>query len=137
MEVVVGASLFYEFIGDGVGGTVVVLGISEGELGGGAEDPSRVGELHVRVKTEGSGHVREGDTEVGELVVDMTSEPIKYVSALGEDGGGVGVRVPGGGTSAVGEVPAEESDCSPEGASTRVSCFKENVMEDVGDMERF
>ena len=81
--------------------------------------------------------MREGDTEIGELVVDMTSEPIKYVSALGEDGGGVGVRVPGGGTSAVGEVPAEESDCSLEGASTRVSCFKENVMEDVGDMERF
>ena len=115
----------------------MVLGISEGELGGGAEDPSRVDELHARVKTEGSGHVREGDTEGGELVVDMTSEPIKYVSALGEDGGGVGVRVPGGGASAVGEVAAEESDCSPEGASTRVSCFKENVMEDVGDMERF
>ena len=96
-----------------------------------------MGELHVRVKTEGSGHVREGDTEGGELVVDMTSEPIKYVSALGEDGGGVGVRVPGGGASAVGEVEVEESDCSPEGAYTRVSCFKENIMEDVGDIERF
>jgi hypothetical protein len=36
MDVVVGASLFNEFIGDGVGGTVVVLGISEGEVGGGA-----------------------------------------------------------------------------------------------------
>ena len=69
-----------------------------------------MGELHARVKTEGSGHVREGDAEIGELVVDMTSEPIKYVGTLGEDGGGVGVRVPGGGASAVGKITAEESD---------------------------
>jgi len=78
-----------------------------------------VGELHARVKTKGSGHVREGDTELGELVVDMTSEPIKYVSALGEDGGGVGVRVPGGGASVVGKIvifilraKCEEQVCS-------------------------
>jgi hypothetical protein len=54
--------------------------------------------------------VREGDTEIGELVVDMTSEPIKYVGALGEDGGGVRVRVPGSGASAVGKITAEEGD---------------------------
>ena len=76
-----------------------------------------MGELHARVKTEGSGHVREGDTEIGELVVDMTNKPIKYVGALGEDGGGVRVRVPGGGACAVGEIAAEEGDCSPEVSS--------------------
>ncbi len=62
------------------------------------------------VKTEGSGHVREGDTEIGELVVDMTSEPIKYVGALDEDGGGVRVRVLGSGASAVGKITTEEGD---------------------------
>jgi len=36
MDVVIGASLFYEFIGDGVGGAVVLLGIGEGEVGRGA-----------------------------------------------------------------------------------------------------
>ena len=79
--------------------------------------------------------MREGNAEIGELVVDMASEPIKDVGALGEDGGGVRVRVPGGGESAVGKIAAEEGDCSPEGASARVSCFEENVMENVGDVE--
>ena len=79
--------------------------------------------------------MREGNAEIGELVVDMASEPIKDVGALGEDGGGVRVRVPGGGACAVGEIAAEEGDCSPEVASARVSCFEENVMEDVGDGE--
>jgi len=47
-----------------------------------------------------------------------------------------GSKTTGGRASAVGKIAAEESDCSPEGTSTRVSCFKENIMEDVGDMER-
>ena len=81
--------------------------------------------------------MREGNAEIGELVVDMASEPIKDVGALGEDGGGVRVWVPVGGASAVGEIAADECDCSPEGASARVSCFEENVMENVGDIECF
>ena len=49
--------------------------------------------MHACVDTEGSGHVCEGDAEIGELIVDMTSEPIKDVGALSEDRGGMRVRV--------------------------------------------
>ena len=79
----------------------------------------------------------EGDAEIGELIVDMTSEPIKDVGALSEDRGGMRVRVPRSGAGAVGEIAAEEGDCPPKGTSTRVSCFEENVMEDVGDVDCF
>ncbi len=91
----------------------------------------------MRVSTEGSGHVCEGDAEIGELIVDMASEPIKDVGALSKDRGGVRVRVPRSGAGTVGEIPADEGDCPPEGLSTRVSCFEGNVMEDVGDVKCF
>jgi hypothetical protein len=74
---------------------------------------------------------------VVEKVVHMTIEPIKDVGALSEDRGGMRVRLPRGRTRPVGEVEAEEGDCSPEGASTRVSCLKENVMEDVWNVKCF
>ncbi len=89
--------------------------------------------MHACVDTEGSGHVCERDAEIGELIVDMASEPIKDVGALSKDRGGVRVRVPRSGAGTVGEIPAEEGDCPP----TRVSCFEENVMEDVGDVKCF
>jgi hypothetical protein len=81
--------------------------------------------------------VRERDAEIGELIVDMSSEPIKEVGALSKDGGGMRVRVPGSGAGTIGEITAEEGDCPPEGTSTGVSCFEENVMENVGDAECF
>jgi hypothetical protein len=104
---------------------------------GAALFPSWVSEFHVCVDTERSGHVCEGDEEIGELIVDMVREPIKDVGALNKDRGGVRVRVPRSGTGTVGEIPTEEGDCPPEGTSTRVSCFEENVMEDVGDVKCF
>ena len=79
--------------------------------------------------------MREGDAEIGELIVDMSSEPIKEVGALSKDRGGMRVRVPRSGAGTVGEITAEEGDCPPKGTSTRVSCFEENVMEDVGDIK--
>ncbi len=79
----------------------------------------------------------EGDTEIGELIVDMASETIKDVGALRQDRGGMRVRVPRSGSGTVGEIAAEEGDCPPEGTSTRVSCFEENVIEDVGDVKFF
>lgn len=42
-------------------------------------------------------HVSIGDTEIGELVVDVASKPIENVGALSEDSGGVRIGVPGGG----------------------------------------
>ena len=93
--------------------------------------------MHACVNTERGGHVRERDAEIGELIVDMSSEPIKEVGALSKDGGGMRVRVPGSGAGTIGEITAEEGDCPPEGTSTRVSCFEENVMEDVGDVKCF
>ncbi len=77
----------------------------------------------------------EGDVEIGELIVDMASEPIKDVGALSKDRGGMRVRIPRSGAGTVGEIESEESNCSPEGTSTWVSCFEENVMEDVGDVK--
>jgi hypothetical protein len=70
--------------------------------------------------------------EIGELIVDMSREPIEKVGGLNKDGGGMRVRVPRGGTGTVGEITTEEGDCPPKGTSPRVSCFEENVMEDVG-----
>ena len=93
--------------------------------------------MHACVNTERGGHVRERDAEIGELIVDMSSEPIKEVGALSKDGGGMRVRVPGSGAGTVGEITAKEGDCPPEGTSTGVSCFEENVMENVGDAEGF
>ena len=55
--------------------------------------------------------MRERDAEIGELIVDMSSEPIKEVGALSKDGGGMRVRVPGSGAGTVGEIPTEEDDC--------------------------
>ena len=81
--------------------------------------------------------MRERDAEIGELIVGMSSEPIKEVGALSKDGGGMRVRVPGSGAGTIGEITAEEGDCPPEGTSTGVSCFEENVMENVGDAEGF
>jgi hypothetical protein len=81
--------------------------------------------------------VCEGDVEIGELIVDMASEPIKDVDALTKDRGGMRVRIPRSGTGTVGEIEVEESNCSPEGIFTWVSCFEENVMEDVGDVKCF
>ena len=60
----------------------------------------------------------EGDVEIGELIVDMASEPIKDVGALSKDRGGMRVRIPRSGSGTVGEIEAEESNCSPEGTST-------------------
>ncbi len=79
--------------------------------------------------------MREGDAEIGELIVDMSSESIKEVGALSKDRGGMRVRVPRSGAGTVGEITAEEGDCPPKGTSMRVSCFEENVMEDVGDVK--
>ncbi len=81
--------------------------------------------------------MRERDEEIGELIVDMSSEPIKEVGALSKDRGGMRVRVPGSGAGTVGEITAEEGDCPPKGTSTGVSCFEENVMENVGDAKCF
>ena len=72
------------------------LGVSKGEIGGGAENPSRVGNLHSSVDEEGICHVDISDTEIGELVVDVTSKHIENVGVLCEDSGGVGIGVPGG-----------------------------------------
>jgi hypothetical protein len=91
----------------------------------------------VCVDTEGSGHVCKGDEEIGELIVDMASKPIKDVGALNKDRRGVRVRVPRSGAGTVGEIPAEQDDYPPKGTSTRGSCFEGNVMEDVGDVKCF
>ena len=56
-----------------------------------------MGKLHAPVDEEGSCHVSIGDTEIGELVVDVVSKPIENVGALSEDSGGVRIGVPGGG----------------------------------------
>jgi hypothetical protein len=81
--------------------------------------------------------VCEGDAEIGELIVDMSNEPIKDVGGLSKDRGSMRVRVPRSGAGTVGEIAAEESNCSPEGTSTWVSCLEENVMEDVGNVKYF
>ena len=60
----------------------------------------------------------EGDVEIGELIVDMASDPIKDVGALSKDRGGMRVRIPRSGSGTVGEIEAEENNCSPEGTST-------------------
>ncbi len=57
----------------------------------------------------------ERDEEIGQLIVDMASEPIKDVGALSKDRGDVRVRVPRSGAGTVGEIPAEEDDCTPRG----------------------
>ena len=48
------------------------------------------------------------DAEFGELSSAVTREPVEDICALCEDGGCVGVRVPGRETGLVGEVAVEE-----------------------------
>ena len=73
------------------------------------------------------------DMEMGELVVDVVSNPIENVGALSEDSGGVGIGVPG----SVSEVAVEKGDCAVVRASVRVPCFQEKIVENVGDGEWF
>ena len=72
-----------------------------------------------------------GNAESGEWACGEAGEPVEEISALRKDGGGVRICEPRGGVGFVGEVPVEESLCT----TARVSCFEENVMEDVGDGE--
>ena len=48
--------------------------------------------VYHNLTRERSGHVCGRDEEIGELVIDVTSEPIEDKGTLGEDGGGI----PGG-----------------------------------------
>ncbi len=57
-----------------------------------------MGEFRTPVDKEGSRHVLIRDVESGEFVVGVASYPIENVGSLREDGGGMRVGVPGGGS---------------------------------------
>ena len=90
-----------------------------------------MGELHVCIYEQDSGHIGISNEEIRDLGSRVACEPIEEVGALGEDRSDVMVGVPGGRVCFVGEVPGEESFCAAAG----VASFEEDTKEDVGERE--